>query len=325
MRDSRRALCFALLVALAFGSVIAVGADNYPSKPIKLIVGFAPGGVGDLTARVVAAKLSTQLGQQILIDNRPSAGGIVAADAVAKADPDGYTLFLMSNGNAVSESLYKKLPYNIGKDFAMVSTLGFFDLAVVVKGDSKLNTMKDLLAWLKANPGKANIGTINIGSTQNLAAELLVSMAGIDATIVPYKGSPDVLVALRGNDVQIAVDMLAPLVSQMKSGAVKVLAITADQRFAGMPDIPTVAESGVPGFQASSWNAVAAPAKTPQAIVDKLNKEIQIALNSADVKAKLLELGVTARGGSSEDMRKLVASDVEKWGRVIEKARIEKQ
>lgn len=325
MKEYRKALCLALLVALAFGSVAAAGADNYPSKPIKLIVGFAPGGVGDLTARVVAAKLSTQLGQQILIDNRPSAGGIVAADAVAKADPDGYTLFLMSNGNAVSESLYKKLPYDISKDFAMVSTLGFFDLAVVVKGDSKFNTIKDLLAWLNANPGKANIGTINIGSTQNLAAELFVSMANIDATIVPYKGSPDVLVALRGNDVQVAVDMLAPLVSQMKSGAVKVLAITADQRFAGRPDIPTVAESGVPGFQASSWNAIAAPAKTPQAIVDKLNKEIQIALNSADVKAKLLELGVTARGGSPEDMRKLVASDVEKWGRVIEKAHIEKQ
>lgn len=320
-----KTLFFVLVIAMAFGATAGVTAQTYPSKSIRLIVGFAPGGVGDLTARVVAAKLSTQLGQQILVENRPSAGGIIAADAVAKAEPDGYTLFLMSNGNAVSASLYKKMPFDIVKDFTMVSTLGFFDLAVVVKNDSPFKTMKDLLTYLKANPGKANVGTINVGSTQNLAAELLLSMAKVDALIIPYKGSPDVLVALRGNDVQFAVDMLAPLVSQVKSGAVRVLAITNDQRFAGTPDLPTVAESGVPGYQASSWNAIALPAKTPQAIVDKLNKEIQIALASSDVKAKLLELGVTARGGTPEDMRKLVVSDVEKWAGVIERAHIEKQ
>lgn len=314
-----------LVLVLLAGAALGAGAQAYPSKPIKLIVGFAPGGVGDLTARVVSAKVSQQIGQQILIENRPSAGGIVAADAVAKAAPDGYTLFLMSNGNAVSESLYKVLPFDLQKDFATVTTLGFFDLAVVVKGDSKLATMKDLLAWLKANPGKANIGTINVGSTQNLAAELLVSLGDLDAEIIPYKGSPDVLVALRGNDVQVAVDMLAPLVNQAKSGAVRILATTAEQRYAGTPDIPTVAESGVPGYAASSWNAIAAPAKTPQAIVDYLNKEYNAALASPEVKAKLLEIGVIGRGSTAEGMRQLVASEVAKWGKVIEKAKIEKQ
>ncbi|HUX40395.1 MAG TPA: tripartite tricarboxylate transporter substrate-binding protein [Rectinemataceae bacterium] len=315
----------AMVAAMLTLAVSGLGAQAYPTKPIKLVVGFGPGGVGDLTARTVAAKVSEMIGQQILIDNRPSAGGIVAADAVAKAAPDGYTIFLMSNGNAVSESLYKSLPFDLQKDFAMVTTLGFFDLAVVVKGDSPHATMKDLLAWLRANPGKENIGTINVGSTQNLAAELLLSLGDIDAEVIPYKGSPDVLVALRGNDVQVGVDMLAPLVNQAKSGAVKILATTGEQRYAGTPTIPTVAESGIPGYSASSWNAIAVPAKTPQAIVDFLNKEFNAALASPDVRAKLLELGVTAKGGSPDDMKKLVDSEVTKWDKVIARAGIVKQ
>ena len=315
----------AMMAAMLALGAAGLGAQAYPAKPINLVVGFGPGGVGDLTARTVAAKVSELIGQQILIDNRPSAGGIVAADAVAKALPDGYTIFLMSNGNAVSESLYKKLPFDLQKDFAMVTTLGFFDLAVVVKGDSPHKTMKDLLTWLRANPGVANIGTINVGSTQNLAASLLVSLGKFDAEVIPYKGSPDVLVALRGNDVQVGVDMLAPLVNQAKSGTVRILATTGERRYAGTPNIPTVAESGIPGYSASSWNAIAVPAKTPQAIVDFLNKEFNAALASPEVKAKLLELGVVARGGSPAEMRELVDDEVAKWAKVIETAKIEKQ
>lgn len=281
-----------LLTALAAMMLCAAdpaSAQTYPTKPVRVIVGFGPGGVADLTCRVVAQKLSVQLGQQVLIENRPSAGGIVAADAVAKAAPDGYTLLLMSNGNAVSASLFKSLPYDTVADFACVSTLGFFDVAVVTKADSKFNSVKDILAYAKANPGKLNIGTINVGSTQHLSAEFFKSMAGIDAVIVPYKGSPDVLVALRGNDVQVAFDMLAPIMSQLKGGAVKVLAIASDRRFPGAPQIPTVAESGIPGYQASSWNAIAAPAKTPRPIIARLQKEIATALAAPEVKNKLLD------------------------------------
>jgi tripartite-type tricarboxylate transporter receptor subunit TctC len=303
----------------------AVSAQNYPVKPIRVIVGFGPGGVADLTIRVVAQKLSTQLGQQVLVENRPSAGGIIAADSVAKEAPDGYTLLLVSNGNAVSASLFKSLPFDIVADFAHVSTLGFFDLALITKGDSSLQSVKDVLAYAKANPGKLNIGTINVGSTQNLSAELFKGMTGINATIVPYKNSPDVLVALRGNDVQISFDMLAPIISQYKSGVVRVVAITSDKRFPGLPDVPTIAESGVPGYQASSWNAIAAPAKTPKAIIDRLNKEINAALRMPEVKSKLLELGVVARGGTPEEMKNLLVSDIKKWHGVIERAKIEKQ
>ncbi len=300
-------------------------AQNYPTKPIHVIVGFGPGGVADLTCRVVAQKLSAQLGQQVLIENRPSAGGIVAADAVAKAAPDGYTLLLLSNGNAVSASLFKSLPYDTVADFAPVSTLGFFDIAMVAKGGSGWNSVKDVLAYAKANPGKLNIGTVAIGSTQNLSAELFVSMTGSSAMIVPYKGSPDVLVALRGGDVQLAFDMLAPIISQYRSGAVKVIAITSSRRFPGLPEIPTIAESGVPGYDASSWNAIAAPARTPRAIIDRLNKAINTALAAPEVKGKLLELGVTAHGGTPEALKTLLTSDIAKWRGVIERAKIQKQ
>jgi|APLow6443716910_1056828.scaffolds.fasta_scaffold13554_2 tripartite-type tricarboxylate transporter receptor subunit TctC len=303
----------------------SASAQTWPSKPVKLIVGFGPGGVADITARVVAQRLSQDLGQQFVVDNRPSAGGIVAADAVAKAEPDGYTLLLMSNGNAVSASLFKSLPYDTVADFAPVSTLGFFDVAVVTTPDTRIDSLRGLIARAKANPGKLNIGTINVGSTQHLSAELFKSMAGVDAETVPYKGSPAVIAALRGKDVEIAFEMLAPIIPQAQSGAVRVLAVTSDRRSPLLPDVPTVAESGVPGYQASSWNAIAAPARTPRAIVDRLNQAIGAALASAEVKSRLEAAGVTARGSTPEEMRQLVIADIAKWRRVIELAKLEKQ
>ena len=320
----------ARLLALAFAAFAVpvpapVSAQAWPTKPIRLVVGFAPGGGADVTARVVAQKLADQLGQQVVVDNRPGAGGIVAAEAVAKAVPDGYTLLLMSNGNAVSASLFKSLPFDTIADFAPVSTLGFFDVAVVASAEAKIDSMKALIAYAKANPGKLNIGTINVGSTQHLSAELFRSMTGFDATIVPYKGSPAVITALRANDVQVAFEMLAPVVPQAKSGAVRILAVTSERRNPAFPDVPTVAESGVPGYAASSWNAIAAPAKTPAALVERLNAEIQRALAAPEVKEKLASLGVTARGSTPDEMKRLVAGDVEKWRRVIEQAKIERQ
>lgn len=320
----------ARLLALAFAAFAVpvpapVSAQAWPTKPIRLVVGFAPGGVADVTARVVAQKLADQLGQQVVVDNRPGAGGIVAAEAVAKAVPDGYTLLLMSNGNAVSASLFKSLPFDTIADFAPVSTLGFFDVAVVASTEAKIDSMKALIAYAKANPGKLNIGTINVGSTQHLSAELFRSMTGFDATIVPYKGSPAVITALRANDVQVAFEMLAPVVPQAKSGAVRILAVTSERRNPAFPDVPTVAESGVPGYAASSWNAIAAPAKTPAALAERLNAEIQRALAAPEVKEKLASLGVTARGSTPDEMKRLVAGDIEKWRRVIEQAKIERQ
>jgi len=324
LRGLARVLAGLALATLALAAPPAP-AQTYPARPVRLIVGFAPGGVADLTARVVAQKLATLLGQQVIVDNRPSAGGIVAAEAVAKAEPDGHTLLLMTNGNAVSASLFRTLPYDTRNDFAPVSTLGFFDVAVVASGESHIGTIAQLLAYGKANPGKLNIGTINTGSTQNLAAELFRSMTGIDATVVPYKGSPALVTALRSNDVQVAFEMLAPILPQAQAGAVKLIAVASERRSPAQPDLPTVAESGVPGYTATSWNAIAAPARTPRAVIDRLAQAIAQALADPAVQEKLAAQGVAARASTPAQMQQLVAADIDKWRKVIRDARIEPQ
>jgi tripartite-type tricarboxylate transporter receptor subunit TctC len=313
-----------LAAALAAGAC-AASAQGYPAKPVKIIVPFAAGGVADITARMLAQKMGDALPQPVLVENRPSAGGIVASEAVAKAEPDGYTLLFITNGNAVSASLFKSLPYDTVRDFAPVSTVGFFDLVVVVDAGSKIGSLAELMRLARANPGKLNIGTINVGSTQNLAAELFKSMAGIDVQVVPFKATPAVITALRSNDVQAAFEILAPVLAQIKGGAIRPLAITSNRRFAGLPGVPTAIEAGLPGYQASSWNGVAAPARTPKAVVDRLNREINVAVASADVRQRLENLGVETRAGTPGELRELLVAEIEKWRGVIERAKIEKQ
>ena len=300
-------------------------AQAFPTKPIRIIVPFGVGGIADITARTVAQRLSETLGQQVLVDNRPSAGGIVASEAVAKAEPDGYTLLLMSNGTAVSAGLFKALPFDPVKDFATVSTLGFFDIALIAGTESRFKTLAELIAFGRANPGKLNIGTINIGSTQNLAGELFKSSAGIDAQIVPFKGTPPVITALRGGEVDLAVEILGPVMSQISAKAVRVLAVMGEKRFDGLPDVPTVRETGIANFNVASWNALAAPAKTPRDVIARLNKEVAAAVNSPAVRQRLKELGVDARAGTPEQLDDLLVSEIKRWTEVINRAKIEKQ
>ncbi len=320
-----RALAQTLICAAALGLPGTSRAQDYPNKPVRIMVGFAPGGVADITVRIVAQKLGERLKQQFVVENRPSAGGIVAAQAVANASPDGYTLLLISNGNAVSVSLFRALPYEPVKDFDMVSQIGFFGLTLVTHSDSKLGSVKELIAEAKAHPAKLNFGTIGIGSTQNLSAELFKSLAGIDVTTVPYKGSPDVLTALKSHDVQVGFEVLAPVIAQIKGGALKALAVTTDRRFPGLPEVPTVSESGLPGYEVASWNGIAAPAKTPRAIIVRLNKEINAVLALPEVKQRFEELGVVARGGTPEELTALLSKEIGKWKDVVAKAKIEKQ
>ena len=322
MRILKRILCG---IALAGASICAAQAQTYPSKPIRLIVPFGAGGIADITARSVAQKMSETLGQQVIIDNRPSAGGIVASEAVAKAEPDGYTLLLMSNGTAVSAGLFKSLPVDPVRDFAPISTLGSFDIALITGFDSRFKTLAELIAFARANPGKLNIGTINVGSTQNLAGELFKSSVGIDGQIVPFKGTPALITALRGGEIDIAVEILGPVMSQISAKAVRVLAVMGDKRFAGLPDAPTVKESGVQNFSVASWNALAAPARTPPAVIARLNQEVTAAVNSPAVKKRLAELGVDAHAGTPEQLRDLLQSEIKRWGEVITRAKIEKQ
>lgn len=326
MFKSVRPLFWLLFLALSTALHASLAsAQAFPSKPIRIIVPFGAGGIADITARTVAQRMSETMGQQVLVDNRPSAGGIVASEAVAKAEPDGYTLLLMSNGTAVSAGLFKALPFDPVKDFATVSTLGFFDIALVTGTESRFKNLAELIAFARANPGKLNIGTINIGSTQNLAGELFKSSAGIDAQIVPFKGTPAVITALRGGEIDIAVEILGPVMSQISAKAVRVLAVMGDKRFDGLPEVPTVREAGIANFNVASWNALAAPAKTPRDVIARLNREVAAAVNSPAVKQRLKELGVDARAGTPEQLNELLVGEIKRWTEVINRAKIEKQ
>ena len=314
-----------LVLAAALATGFGASAQTFPSKPVRIIVPFGAAGVADLTARTVGQKLSESLGQPVVIENKPGAGGIVAGEAVAKAEPDGHTLLLMSNGTAVSAGMFKSLPFDPVKDFVPISTLGFFDIAIVTPAESKFKTLGELLAFAKANPGKLNLGTINIGSTQNLAAELFQTTSGIDMQIVPFNGTPAVITALRGGQIDAAVEILGPILPQITAKALRALAVTGEKRAAVLPDVPTAKESGLPTFVASSWNALAAPAKTPKDVIARLNKEIAAALNSPDVKKKLHDLNVEAYSSTPEQAAELLASEIKRWGAVIVRAKIPQQ
>ena len=303
----------------------ASGQQAYPSKALKIVVPFGAGGVADLTARTVAQKMGENMGQSIVIENKPGAGGVVATDAVAKSAPDGYTLLLMSNATAVSAGLFKSLPYDAEKDLIPLSVLGTFDIAIVVPQESKFSSLADLLVFAKANPGKLNIGSINVGSTQHLAAELFKSSAGIDAQVVPFNGTPAVLTALRGGQIDVGVEILAPVLPQIKGQALRALAVTGEKRAAALPQVPTAKEAGVKTLYAASWNALAAPAKTPREVVQRLNQEIQSALNNPDVRKKLIDMNVDPQPGTLQQAADLLSSETKRWGEVIQRAGIAKQ
>ena len=325
MRRAMPTMLWWFAAVVLWGAAGAAVAQVYPAKPIRFFVPYAPGGVGDITARMVAQKMSESMGQQVVIENRPGAGLIVATEAAAKADPDGYTVTLTGNGSALSVSLFKSLPFDVVNDFVHVSTIGYFDLAMLATADSKFSSVAEVIAFAKANPGKLNVGTINIGSTQHLAAELFKSMAGIEVQPVPFKASAAVVTALRSNDVQVAFEMLAPVIGQIRSNTLKPLAVTSNRRFVGLPGTPTLAESGVAGYQASSWNGISITARAPQPVVARLNKAIVAAIATPDVRQKMLDLGVEARASTPEQMRELMISEIAKWKAVIERARIPRQ
>ena len=313
-----------LLAVLAVIPALAL-AQAYPSKPIRIVLPFGPGGVADITTRTVAPKMSDTLGQQIVVENMPGAGGIRASESVAQAAPDGYTLLLLTNGNAVSKALFNKLPYDPETDFAMISTVGFFSMVIVTRADGPLKTLQEALGYARANPGKMNIATITPGGTQHLAGELFRSMAGIDALIIPHKTTGEVIIATRQGNTELAVDFIAPLISAIKSGQLRALAVTAGKRFPGLPDVPTAIQAGVKGYDVASWNALAAPAKTPPAVIEKVHGALVKALGDADVQKRFAELGVEGRSSSPKELADFYASETKRWTAVVERAKIPKQ
>lgn len=324
-RHLMRALGGAALLAAMISFAPSTMAQNYPVRPVRIIVPFGAGGVADITSRIVADKLGERLGQRFIVENQPGAGGVTAARSALSAPADGYTLALLTNGTAISVSLFKALPFDPLKDFIPISTLGYFDFILATRAGSDLTDVASVLKAAREKPGALNVGTINVGSSQNLSAQLFKSSAGIDFTIIPYRGTPEVIVSLLRNDVQLMIDTYAAMKSQLAENQIRAIATSGPKRSELMPHVPTVQEAGVRDFDVTSWNALFAPAGTPPGVVEALQGVLREILADAEVKRKMLELGIEARFTSQAELIARLRGDIEKWAQVIARANIPKQ
>ena len=309
------------LLALPF----QVQAQTYPERPIKILQGFAPGGNADAIARAVGMEMGKGLGQTMVVEAQAGAGGTIAATAVARAKPDGYTLLLATGGHAVAGALYNNLAYRTVQDFEMVSTITYFPFLVVVPANSKFVSLSALLSAAKANPEQLSYGSAGIGSTHHLAGELLASMSKSPIMHVPYKGDSASLTALLAGDIPMIIAPPTAVMANIKAGKLRALATTGPQRWPGLPDVPTVAEQGVAGYDVRSWAGLMAPAGTPRAVIERLNAEVQKALPNPAVKTRLEEMGGEVKSSTPEEMKTMVASQTQKWIQVVNDAKIPKQ
>jgi tripartite-type tricarboxylate transporter receptor subunit TctC len=322
MRKAFFALAAALIVTLA---PLTQAQAKWPEKPVRIILPFGAGGVADVTARMLAAKLSDKFGQQVVIENMPGPGGINAARAVINAAPDGYTMAYVTNGTAISVAAFQKLPFDPVKDLQMVSMVGTFDLVFAVDAASEYKTLGDFIKAAKAAPGKFNIGTTLLGGTQNLGAELFKLMADVNVQVVVYKNSPDIVVALLRNDVQMMVDFPPAVQGQVNDGKLRLLASSSPKRSALLPNIPTVAESGVKDYEVISWNGIGVPKGTSKDVIDTMGKAMHDVLAKPELKAQYQKVGVEAHASTPAELEDRLVSDIKKWNDVIDKAGISRK
>jgi tripartite-type tricarboxylate transporter receptor subunit TctC len=321
----RRFASAALLAALITVLAPQANGETYPSRPVRLVLPFGVGGVADISARIVADALGNKLGQRFVVDNVPGAGGIAAARNALAAVRDGYTLALLTNATAISVSLFTNLPFDPLKDFTPISTLGYFDCLFVTNAASDFSTLQDFLAAARAKPGVLNVGTVNPGSTQHLTAELFKSTAGVNFVIVPFRTTPEAVIALMRDDIHMVIDFYAGLKAGMSDGKLLPVAWSAAKRSPALPDVPTVQEGGVPGFNVTSWNALYAPAGVPPEVIDTVNRGLRTVLADPDVKRRLLDLGIDSKAGAPAELDTQMRADIKKWAEVIERAGIAKQ
>jgi tripartite-type tricarboxylate transporter receptor subunit TctC len=321
-RTALLALSATLMLALA---PVNQAQAKWPEKPIRLVLPFGPGGVADVTSRIMADKLSTKFGQRVVVENMPGPGGIAAGRAVAGAAPDGYTVALVTNGTAISVAAFKSLPFDPVKDFAMVSMVGTFDLVFVVNAESEYKTLADFIKAAKVQPGKLNIGTIAVGGTQNLGGELFKSVSNLNLQIVPYKNSPDIVLALLRNDVQMMIDFPPAVQGQVADKKLRILATSSPNASPLLPDVPTVDQAGVKGYEVISWNGVGVPKGTPKEIIDTMNKAMREVLAMPELKEQFAKVGVVAQASTPDELMSRLTSDIKKWDEVIIKAGIPKK
>ncbi|MFL5070987.1 MAG: Bug family tripartite tricarboxylate transporter substrate binding protein [Xanthobacteraceae bacterium] len=313
----------AIVGPLGAGTVRAQ--PSFPAKPVRISIPYGAGGVADLTMRLLAQKLTERTKQQVVIENRPGAGGLLSAKAVLDAAPDGYTLGVIGNGQAIAMSLFKTRPYHVLTDFTFVSMTARFEMLLAVKADSPLKTLQDVVSAARKNPGKLNFGAINPGSTQNLSAHLLKQVTGVNVAIIPYKTTPDLVTSVLRGDVDVGFDFYAGLQAVISDNQVRIIATSGEDRNPLLRDVPTAKESGFPEYIVTSWNGLAAVAGVPAETVAILNQHINAALSDPALQATASTLGMDARGSTPQEMRDRMAADVKKWAAVIEKAGIEKQ
>jgi tripartite-type tricarboxylate transporter receptor subunit TctC len=296
-------------------------AQAYPTRPVRIIVGFAAGGGADITARLMGQSLSERLGQQFIVENRSGAGGNIATEAVVNAPADGYTLLLATSPNAVNATLYQKLNFNFIRDMSPIASVLAVPLVVVIHPSVPAKTVPEFIAYARANPGKLNMGSGGIGAAQHVAGELFKMMTGVNMVHVPYRGGAPAVADLLGGQLQVMFDVMLESIEYVRAGKLRALAVTTAPPSATLPDLPTVSEF-VPGYEASQWYGIGAPKNTPAEIVEKLNKEINAALADPKMKARFADLGGTVLPGSPADFGKLIADETEKWGKVVKFAGI---
>lgn len=306
------------------GPGFAGAQQGYPTRPVRFVLPFAAAGVADITARLAAEKLGDKLGQRFVVENTPGPGGIAAARAVLSQTADGYTIGLVTNGTAISVAIYKSLPFDPVKDFAPISLIGNFDLVFATNAESEFKTLQDFLKAAKEQPGKLDVGTIAVGSTQHLGAELFKASTGLNFQIVPYRTTPDVVVGLLRNDIKLMIDFYGPMKPTLLEKKIRPVGTSGPQRSPFFTDVPTVAEAGVPGYEVTSWNGVFTPVGTPPEIIGVLNRTIREIVAMPEVKQRYAELGIEARASAPEDVKARLEADIKKWSAVIERAGIQK-
>lgn len=317
-----RHACAFLLASLFALPVPATAADPYPERPIRMIVPFAPGGGTDINARAIAPAMSEALGQNVVVDNRPGAGSILGTVLASQATPDGYTVLLGSSSLAVNYALYKKLPYNVQRDFNPVSMVGAQPNLVVVNPSSAAKSLKEFIALARAQPGKLAYGTPGVGTATHLGTLLLLSKIGADLVHVPYKGTGPAVIALLGNEIAVYLSTFASALPHVKSGRLRALAVTSGERAETLPDVPTVQEAGVPGYQHATWYGILVPAGAPKSAIEKLNKAVVGALNSASVKQVYAAQGITPRPTTPAQFARHIDAETKRWVEVVRVAKI---
>ena len=307
----------AFITAVSLLLALPAGAQTWPDKPVRIIVPFAAGGPADVYARVLGQKLQEMLGQSFIVDDRPGGGAIVGTEAAAKSPADGYTLLMMSNTHTVNESLFRKKSYELMRDFVPVAPVNYSDLVLVVHPSLPVSSLKELLDLAKAKPNALNYASSGPGTPYHMAGELFKAMAGVEITHVPYKGSAGARTDVMGGQVQMMFDAVTTMAPMVKSGQLKALGTTGTVRSSVLPNVPTVAEAGVPGYEATIWLGIMAPAGTPKAIVDKLNAEINRVINKAEIKDAWARQGATPMNMSPEQFGRYLRDDIEKWAKVV--------